>query len=146
MVVPTLVNHLHRHRTDWGLMVVAGKALDQHSHFPCRGCLVAAVSGDRARGLPLQRTPALTNDAPTDVRVKRVDQALFDRVGAMSLEQPRLRQNYDFHQEIDLVQRFLNVLQPRPMCGPTGTCAINLESDSNASWCCRGLSAFRDGR
>ncbi len=112
MVVPTLVNHLYRLRSDRGLMVVARTALDQPPHCPCRGCLVAAVSGDRARGLPIQRTPALTNDAPTDVRVKRVDQALFDRVAAVALERPRLRHNYNFHQGSDLVQRFLNVLQP----------------------------------
>ena len=96
MVVPTLVNHLYRLRSDRGLMVVARTALDQPPHCPCRGCLVAVLSGDRTRGLPLQRTPALTNDALTDARVKLVDQVFFDRVAAMAMKQPRLRQNYKF--------------------------------------------------
>ena len=112
MVVSALVNPEHRLHGDRTVLVVAGTSLDQHSTGPCRGGLVAAVSGDRARGLSLRRTPALTNDTPTDVRLKRVDQALFDRVAAMALEQPRLRKNHNLHQEIDLVQRFLNVLQP----------------------------------
>jgi cupin fold WbuC family metalloprotein len=41
-----------------------------------------------------------------------IDQALFDRVAAAARESPRLRRNHNLHAEPDLVQRFLNVLQP----------------------------------
>lgn len=54
----------------------------------------------------------MTNNAPTDVHLKRVDQALFNQVAEVARQQPRLRKNHNFHQESDLVQRFLNVLQP----------------------------------
>ena len=54
----------------------------------------------------------MTNNAPTDVQLKRVDQALFDQVAGVARQHPRLRKNHNFHQESDLVQRFLNVLQP----------------------------------
>jgi cupin fold WbuC family metalloprotein len=41
-----------------------------------------------------------------------IDQALFDRVAATARQSPRLRRNHNLHAEPDLVQRFLNVLQP----------------------------------
>jgi cupin fold WbuC family metalloprotein len=41
-----------------------------------------------------------------------IDQALFDRVAAEARESPRRRRNHNLHAEPDLVQRFLNVLQP----------------------------------
>jgi cupin fold WbuC family metalloprotein len=41
-----------------------------------------------------------------------LDQVLFDRVAAEARESPRLRRNHNLHAEPDLVQRFLNVLQP----------------------------------
>jgi cupin fold WbuC family metalloprotein len=41
-----------------------------------------------------------------------IDQALFDRVAAAARTSPRLRRNHNLHAEPDLVQRFLNVLQP----------------------------------
>ena len=46
------------------------------------------------------------------IQLKRIDQALFDRVADQARRRPRLRQNHNFHLESDLVQRFLNVLQP----------------------------------
>lgn len=44
--------------------------------------------------------------------LKRIDQTLFDAVAAQAREAPRRRRNHNLHQECDLVQRFLNVLQP----------------------------------
>lgn len=44
--------------------------------------------------------------------LKRIDQTLFDAVAAQALEAPRRRRNHNLHQECELVQRFLNVLQP----------------------------------
>ncbi|MFN7228852.1 MAG: WbuC family cupin fold metalloprotein [Synechococcaceae cyanobacterium] len=50
--------------------------------------------------------------ASTQQAVQRIDQALFDAVAAEARQLPRLRRNHNLHQENDLVQRFLNVLQP----------------------------------
>jgi cupin fold WbuC family metalloprotein len=41
-----------------------------------------------------------------------LDQALFDAVAAEARHSPRLRRNHNLHREPDLVQRFLNVMQP----------------------------------
>lgn len=41
-----------------------------------------------------------------------IDQVLFDRVAAEARESPRRRRNHNLHAEPDLVQRFINVLQP----------------------------------
>lgn len=46
------------------------------------------------------------------IRLQAIDQSLFDRVAAVARGKPRLRMNHNLHQESDLVQRFLNVLQP----------------------------------
>ena len=54
----------------------------------------------------------MTNNAHTNVQLQRVDQALFDQVAGVARQHPRLRKNHNLHQESDLVQRFLNVLQP----------------------------------
>ena len=45
-------------------------------------------------------------------RLKRIDQDLFDAVASVAQQRPRLRMNHNLHQESELVQRFLNVLQP----------------------------------
>jgi cupin fold WbuC family metalloprotein len=58
--------------------------------------------------LPLQDPAALTAAAA----VRRLDQALFDAVAAGALSSPRRRLNHNLHRPPDLVQRFLNVLQP----------------------------------
>jgi cupin fold WbuC family metalloprotein len=42
----------------------------------------------------------------------RIDRILFERVAAAASRSPRLRRNHNLHAEPDLVQRFLNVLQP----------------------------------
>jgi cupin fold WbuC family metalloprotein len=58
--------------------------------------------------LPLP-DPALVTAPPA---LRRLDQALFDAVAAGALNSPRLRLNHNLHGAPDLVQRFLNVLQP----------------------------------
>ncbi|MEB3167628.1 MAG: WbuC family cupin fold metalloprotein [Cyanobium sp.] len=44
--------------------------------------------------------------------LQRLDQQLFDAVAAAASAAPRRRLNHNLHAEADLVQRFLNVLQP----------------------------------
>lgn len=52
--------------------------------------------------------------------IKHLSQDLIDRVAQQSRNRPRQRQNYNFHDLSEKVQRFLNVLQPgtyvRPHC------------------------------
>jgi cupin fold WbuC family metalloprotein len=43
---------------------------------------------------------------------KCLDQPLFDAVAAEARRSPRLRRNHNLHAEPELVQRFLNVMQP----------------------------------
>ena len=45
-------------------------------------------------------------------RLQRLDQDLFASVASAARAAPRLRRNHNLHAESDLVQRFLNVLQP----------------------------------
>jgi cupin fold WbuC family metalloprotein len=45
-------------------------------------------------------------------RLQRLDQDLFNAVAAAASAAPRRRLNHNLHAEPDLVQRFLNVLQP----------------------------------
>src|SRR4028119_2277107 len=45
-------------------------------------------------------------------QIKRLTQELVDNVAQQARSSPRLRQNYDFHEPSEKVQRFLNVLQP----------------------------------
>ena len=44
--------------------------------------------------------------------VTRITESLFAQVAAGAAASPRQRKNHNLHQESDLVQRFLNVLQP----------------------------------
>ena len=44
--------------------------------------------------------------------LQRLDQGLFDRVAQSARQASRLRMNHNLHQAEDLVQRFINVLQP----------------------------------
>ena len=44
--------------------------------------------------------------------LQRLDQDLFDRVAKEARQGSRLRMNHNLHQANDLVQRFINVLQP----------------------------------
>lgn len=45
-------------------------------------------------------------------QLKCLDQALFDAVAAEARNSVRLRRNHNLHAEPELVQRFLNVMQP----------------------------------
>ena len=52
-------------------------------------------------------------DAPSPIpALQCLDQALFDTVSAEARRSPRLRRNFNLHAEPELVQRFLNVMQP----------------------------------
>ena len=44
--------------------------------------------------------------------VTRITESLFAQVAQHAAASPRRRKNHNLHQESDLVQRFLNVLQP----------------------------------
>jgi cupin fold WbuC family metalloprotein len=44
--------------------------------------------------------------------IKRLTQELIDNVIEQARNSPRQRQNYDFHERSEKVQRFINVLQP----------------------------------
>jgi cupin fold WbuC family metalloprotein len=57
---------------------------------------------------PLQDPVTLT----VSPALRRLDQALFDAVAAGALSSSRRRLNHNLHRAPDLVQRFLNVLQP----------------------------------
>ena len=41
-----------------------------------------------------------------------ISESLFAQVAQQAANSPRRRKNHNLHQESDLVQRFLNVLQP----------------------------------
>lgn len=61
--------------------------------------------------MPPAAVPA--SDTPSPIpALQCLDQALFDAVSAEARRSPRLRRNHNLHAEPDLVQRFLNVLQP----------------------------------
>lgn len=45
-------------------------------------------------------------------KIRRIDQALLDRVTAQAVRHPRLRMNHNFHQHEEPVQRFLNAVEP----------------------------------
>ena len=45
-------------------------------------------------------------------RLQRLDRELFELIAKKAIRNPRRRQNHNFHQPEDVVQRFLNVLQP----------------------------------
>lgn len=48
----------------------------------------------------------------TSPPIKRLTQELLDNIAQLARSSPRLRQNYNFHNESEKVQRFINVLQP----------------------------------
>jgi len=45
-------------------------------------------------------------------QIQCLNQELFDAVAAEARRSPRLRRNHNLHAEPELVQRFLNVMQP----------------------------------
>lgn len=54
--------------------------------------------------------------------LRPIDQSLLDQLAEQALLRPRLRCNFNFHQERDAVQRFLNVLQPGTYVRPHRHC------------------------
>ncbi|MEB3261401.1 MAG: WbuC family cupin fold metalloprotein [Cyanobacteriota bacterium] len=64
--------------------------------------------------------------------LRPIDRTLFNRVAEQARQSPRLRCNHNFHNPDDLVQRFLNVLQPgtyvRPHCHRRATPGSGFES------------------
>ncbi|MEW6683932.1 MAG: WbuC family cupin fold metalloprotein [Nitrospirota bacterium] len=49
---------------------------------------------------------------PATAHIRRIDQALLDRVTAEAARHPRLRMNHNFHQHEEPVQRLLNAVEP----------------------------------
>ena len=54
--------------------------------------------------------------------ITRISEELFEAVAQQASQSPRLRKNHNFHTESDLVQRFLNVLQPGTYVRPHRHC------------------------
>lgn len=54
--------------------------------------------------------------------IKRLSQKLLDDIAEQARSSPRLRQNYDFHDLSEKVQRFINVLQPGTYVRPHRHC------------------------
>ncbi len=50
--------------------------------------------------------------------IKRLNQELLDTIAHQARSSPRQRQNHNFHDTSEKVQRFLNVLQPRTYVRP----------------------------
>ncbi|QEY31557.1 cupin fold metalloprotein, WbuC family [Synechococcus sp. RSCCF101] len=57
-------------------------------------------------------TPDSTSAEPTEPDYTRLDQELFAAVAGQAHRSPRRRMNHNLHEPHDVVQRFLNVLQP----------------------------------
>jgi len=58
----------------------------------------------------------------TSPGLQLIDQDLFDAVALRARASERLRMNFNLHQESDLVQRFLNVMQPGTYVRPHRHC------------------------
>ncbi|MHA3959499.1 WbuC family cupin fold metalloprotein [Synechococcus sp. LTW-G] len=58
----------------------------------------------------------------TSPGLQLIDQDLFDAVALRARASERLRMNFNLHQECDLVQRFLNVMQPGTYVRPHRHC------------------------
>lgn len=54
--------------------------------------------------------------------IKRLNQELLDSIAQQARKSPRLRQNYNFHEVSEKVQRFINVLQPGTYIRPHRHC------------------------
>lgn len=54
--------------------------------------------------------------------IKRLNQELLDNIANRARSSPRLRQNYNFHELSEKVQRFINVLQPGTYVRPHRHC------------------------
>lgn len=56
--------------------------------------------------------------------IKRLSQELLDNIAQQARSSPRLRQNYNFHDLSEKVQRFVNVLQPGTYIRPHRHCRV----------------------
>lgn len=54
--------------------------------------------------------------------IKRLNQELLSNIAHLARSSPRLRQNYNFHDTSEKVQRFINVLQPGTYIRPHRHC------------------------
>ena len=61
--------------------------------------------------------------------------------GSTRCSQPKAAQNHNLHQESDLVQRFLNVLQPGTYVRPIVTGANKPGPVLSVLWCCKAVLA-----
>ena len=57
--------------------------------------------------------------------IKYLSQELLDNLAAQARISPRLRQNYNFHNLSEKVQRFINVLQPGTYVRPHRHCRVS---------------------
>jgi cupin fold WbuC family metalloprotein len=54
--------------------------------------------------------------------IKRLDRKSIDCIASQARQSPRLRQNYNFHDSAERVQRFINILQPGTYVRPHRHC------------------------
>ncbi|MDV2990359.1 MAG: hypothetical protein N4J56_000013 [Chroococcidiopsis sp. SAG 2025] len=54
--------------------------------------------------------------------IKRLDRELIERIATQARQSPRLRQTYSFHDGLEKVQRFVNILQPGTYVRPHRHC------------------------
>lgn len=54
--------------------------------------------------------------------IKRLDRELVARLATQARQSPRLRQNYNFHNSAERVQRFINIFQPGTYVRPHRHC------------------------
>lgn len=54
--------------------------------------------------------------------IKRLDRELIERIASQARQSPRLRQTYNFHNSVEKVQRFINILQPGTYVRPHRHC------------------------
>ena len=70
--------------------------------------------------------------------IKRLSQELLDNIAQQARNSPRLRQNYNFHDLSEKVQRFINVLQPGTYIRPHRHCRITQVNGFEFFLVCQG--------
>ena len=71
--------------------------------------------------------------------VTRITESLFAEVAEGAAASPRQRKNHNLHQESDLVQRFLNVLQPGTYVRPHRHRRGEPGQVLSVLWCCKAM-------
>lgn len=74
----------------------------------------------------------------TSPSIKRLSQELLDNIAQQARSSPRLRQNYNFHDCSEKVQRFINVLQPGTYIRPHRHCRDKLVNGFEFFLVCQG--------